>query len=368
MEVDASHGEPPVMTQRQVVVCIDDDAPVLSAIKRLLRHEPYEVITTLDPSEVMNLVGAREINLIIADQRMPSMLGTELLKTVRRKSPETICVILTGHADLSDIAGAMNDGAVDRLIRKPWDDLSFRKMIRDLLDRRPTAGLADEEVDPARGPGERVVLHLDCEGRRAAEILEQVSETLDGPQGPPARVVFVLDNLMKISGPLTVFLSGIVGRIINRGARAALVDGSGAAGTFFELVGGRLPLVVYRSEAELGPPRRVLVVEGKSDYLEYLRTLIESAGHECEGVASVGEAVRRLSARPFDLVLLDLVLPDAEGLEVARYILERQLPTPVVAISSALDRPAEASPQAGIGRRLSVPFSAREILDAIRDS
>src|SRR6185295_17866847 len=122
------------------------------------------------------LVGSREINLIIADQRMPLMLGTELLKSVRQQSPETICVILTGHADLSDIAGAMNDGAVDRLIRKPWDDLSFRRMIRDLLDRRPTAGLEDEQVDPSREPSERVVLHLDCEGRRAAEILEQVSE------------------------------------------------------------------------------------------------------------------------------------------------------------------------------------------------
>ena len=356
------------MTQRQVVVCIDDDVPVLAAIRRLLRHEPYEVITTVNPSEVLELVSCREVNLIIADQRMPSMLGTELLKTVRRRSPETICVILTGHADLSDIAGAMNDGAVDRLIRKPWDDLDFRKMIRDLLDRRPTAGLEDEEIDPRRPTPERVVRHLDCEGRRSAEILAQVSEILDGPQGPPARVVFVLDNLLKISGSLTVFLTGIVGRIVNRGARAALVDGSGAAGTFFELVGGRLPVVVYRSQDEMGPAKRVLVVEGKNDYLEYLRTLIESAGHACEAVRSVGEAISRLSSASFDLVLLDLVLPDAEGLEVARHILERQLAVPVVAISSALDRPGEASPQEGIRRRVSTPFCAREILEAIRDS
>src|SRR6266480_6297957 len=128
--------ETPVMRQqRQVVICIDDDPPVLSAIRRLLRHEPYEVLTTLDPAEVIRLVTSREVNLIVADQRMPLMLGTELLKTVRQHSPGTICVILTGHADLSDIAGAMNDGAVDRLIRKPWDDADFRKMIRELLDR-----------------------------------------------------------------------------------------------------------------------------------------------------------------------------------------------------------------------------------------
>jgi FixJ family two-component response regulator len=63
------------------------------------------------------------------------------------------------------------------------------------------------------------------------------------------------------------------------------------------------------------------------------------------------------------------VLPDAEGIEVARHILERQLMTPVIAISSVLDLGASGSPaEAGIRRRLSKPYSAREILDAIRDS
>jgi len=262
----------------------------------------------------------------------------------------------------------MNDGAVDRLIRKPWDDFNFRKMIRDLLDRRPTAGLDDREIGPEGPPAERLVRHLDCAGRASPEILAQVSETLDRPEGPPERVVFVLDNLLRLEGPLTACLSGIIARIVNRGARAALVDGSGAAGTFFELVGGRIPVVVFRSEAEMGPPKRVLVVEGKSDYLEYLRTLIESAGHRCEAVGSAAEAVSRLVSASFDLVLLDLVLPDAEGLEVARHILERQLSIPVIAISGDLNRPTPEPSQAGIRRQLSVPYSAREILDAIRDS
>jgi len=332
---------------------------VLSAIRRLLRHEPYEVLTTLDPAEVLRLVTSREVNLIVADQRMPLMLGTELLKTVRQHSPGTICVILTGHADLSDIAGAMNDGAVDRLIRKPWDDADFRKMIRDLLERRGAAAFLDEE-EP-RAPVERSIRRLDCGGKRTAEVLEQISETLDAPGGPPPRVVFVFDQLMGHLGSLNVLLSEVVGLIVKRGVRAALVDGTGTAGTFLELVGGRLPVVVYRSESEMGPSKRVLVVEDQSDNLEYLRALIESAGHECEAVSSVGEAVRRLSTTPFDLVLLDLVLPDAEGIEVARHILERGLTTPVVAISGFMsaEQKRPSTPR---------PYSAREILDAIRDS
>jgi CheY-like chemotaxis protein len=364
MESGKTILEDPVIQQRQVVICIDDDAPVLSAIRRLLRHEPYEVITTLDPAEVIRLVAAREVNLIIADQRMPQMLGTELLKSVRQRSPDTICVILTGHADLSDIAGAMNDGAVDRLIRKPWDDADFRKMIRDLLERRGAEAFLGDGAP--RPPLERVIRRLDCAQRRPEDVLGEISEILEAPGGPPPRIVFTFDNLMGLQGSLNVLLSEVVGLIAKRGARAALVDGTGTAGTFLELVGGRLPVVVYRSEAEMGPPKRVLVVEARRDNLEFLRALIESAGHECDAVGSVGEALQRLSSTTFDLVLLDLVLPDAEGIEVARHILERQLSTPVIAISGLLDRSSGDSQNRGTS--LPRPYSAREILDAIRDS
>src|SRR5205807_2555298 len=144
-------------------------------------------------------------NLIIADQRMPQMLGTELLKNVRQRSPETICVILTGHADLSDIAGAMNEGAVDRLIRKPRDDADFRTMIRDLLEKRGSASLLGEEAGRPP-PSERVVRRLDCAGRRASEVLREISETLDAPGGPPPRSVFVFDHLMGLLGSLNVLL------------------------------------------------------------------------------------------------------------------------------------------------------------------
>jgi DNA-binding NtrC family response regulator len=362
------------MTQRQVVVCIDDDPPVLSAIRRLLRHEFFEVVTTVNPKEVIDLVSSREVHLIIADQRMPSMLGTDLLKLVRQRSPSTICVILTGHADLSDIAGAMNDGAVDRLIRKPWDDQDFRAMIRGLLasGRGPSGGEAEEGLEappPEPGLQERIIKRLGCADRSPAEVLQEVSDVLHAPEGPPARVAFVFDDLLRLNGSLTVLLSEVVRWIIQSGVRAALVDGSGSAGNFLELVGGRLPLVVYRSEAELTPPKRILVVEDQEDSLEFLRTLIESAGHHCEAVGSVEEAIRRLDLNSFDLVLLDLVLPDAEGIDVARHILEKQLETPVIAISGFLDRWTDGSiAQAGIHKQLAKPYRAREILDAIRDS
>ena len=166
-----------------------------------------------------------------------------------------------------------------------------------------------------------------------------------------------LDPLLRDAAAAGVYVSAHPDAIRRMGTKEVLVDTrsmSWSADTH-----------VYRSVDEMGPPKRVLVVEAKSENLEYLRALIESAGHECDAVSSVGEAIQRLSATAFDLVLLDLVLHDAEGIEVARHILERGLTTPVVAISGLLDR-ASGSPEAhGTAPR---PYSAREILDAIRNS
>lgn len=358
------------MGEKPLVVCIDDDPPVLAAIRRLFRREPYEVITKVDPHEVLDLIEMRSVDLIIADQRMPAILGTDLLKTIRQKSPRTACVILTGHADLSDIAGAMNEGAVDRLIRKPWNDEDFRKMIRQILSQRsdwrePRTGKSDDE-DEQRPP--RVLRRVNCSHRRVADVLADLSEAVEDPASA-AGVVLAFDDLPMLEGSLNVLLTEVVRLIIRKGIRATLVDGSGAAGAFLELVGGRLPLVVYRSEKELAPPKKILVVEDQPENLEYLKTLIEFAGHECIAVGSVGAAIGRLASTSFDLVLLDLVLPDAEGIEVARHILERQLETPVVAISEFLDSwKDDRTAEAGIWVQLSRPYRAREILDAIRDS
>ncbi|HLF93029.1 MAG TPA: response regulator [Planctomycetota bacterium] len=364
------------MARTRVVMCIDDDPPVLSAIRRLLRNEPYELITTVDPRRVLEVVSERHVDLIVADQRMPSMPGTELLKQIREKSPGTIGVILTGHADLSDIAGAMNEGAVDRLIRKPWDDEDFRRMIRGLLDpdRKPGMGAVPAEEassprDGAASPPETIQRQVDCSGRRTAEVLTEITDLICRPEGPPERVVIVFENLLAVIGSLNVLLLEVVRMLVKFGVRAALIDGSGAAGTFLELVGGRIPVVVYSSTSEMSAPKSILVVEDHPENLEYLRALIESAGHRCDAVGSVAEAVRRLKDARFDLVLLDLMLPDADGVEVARYILDRGLKVPVIAVSGFLDRWGDESfSEVGIRRQVSKPYRAREILDAIRDS
>ena len=112
----------------------------------------------------------------------------------------------------------------------------------------------------------------------------------------------------------------------------------------------------------------ILLVEDDAAIAFMLTDVLESTGYQVREASTGAEARGMVEQLRPDLIILDLVLPDAEGLEVARHILERQLAIPVVAISNVLDRPTEASSQEGIRRRVSMPFSARQILDAIRDS
>ncbi len=352
------------MVSKPLLICVDDDPPVLSAIRRLLRHEPFELITTVDPQEALARIGDRRVDLVIADQRMPTMAGTELLRAVRARSPDTIGVILTGHADLSEVATAMNEGAVDRLIRKPWSDTGFRELLHALLAEREGARRRAEGVEPPDVPPPSI-RPLECGGRTAAQVMSDLASMLPAAGREAPRVVVSFQQLMKLRGSITALLKEVIQELLSSGARATLIDGSGTAGVFLELVGGSFPVVVYRSPAEVPPPKRILVVEGQKDSLDFLRVLLESAGHHCETAASAGDARRVLHERPFDLVLLDLAVPDAESLDVARHILEEGLRTSVIAVSGAL---ADDYAGLGIRKHLEKPFRAREILDAIRDS
>jgi CheY-like chemotaxis protein len=350
-----------------LVVCVDDEPPILSAVRRVLRHEPYELVTTTSAQEALDLLDRREVSVVIADQRMPDMTGVRLLEAVRKKSPRTACVILTGYAEAGDITAAMNAGTVQRLVKKPWEDAALRRVVSELLREREMGTPAAPGAEPPRPA--RTVVRLECGGRRPDDVLAEAARLLEAAPGRSARLTLVLDNLKDLCGSLTGFLTELARRLVASGLRAALVDGSGYAGSFLEIVGGMLPLVVYSSESELAEPRRVLVVEDQEESMNYLLALIEAAGHSCSVAGSVADAIRKLDSEPFDLVLLDLVLPDADGIDVARHVLERHLRIPVIAVSGYLDRWADASyARAGIRRHLSKPVRVKDILDAIRNS
>lgn len=125
-------GEPPAVTRKPVVLCVDDEPPVLSALKRTLNDDTYEVWTTNDPHRAVEWVKAGLVKVLIVDQRMPDMKGTELLQAAQEYSPNTARILLTAFPG-DPLVVESRGRAQLALIGKPWDDGALRKVIRERL-------------------------------------------------------------------------------------------------------------------------------------------------------------------------------------------------------------------------------------------
>ena len=131
---------------RHVLVLVDDEPQILSALGRELRRTSWEVLSTDLPGRALDWVDTREVSLIISDQRMPAMKGTELLAEIRRRSPATALMLLTAFPDAA--AEPELRTFTDALISKPWDPGMLARTIGDLLRERETWEL-EERVQRA---------------------------------------------------------------------------------------------------------------------------------------------------------------------------------------------------------------------------
>lgn len=123
------------LKRRHTVVCVDDDLATLAAMKRQLRDEPYDVMTTTDPDVALEWIRDLDVGVLVTDQRMPVKTGGELLREVETMSPSTLSVVLTGYAEQVLAMPEMERSA--RLIfSKPWDAGEFRRAILELLRER----------------------------------------------------------------------------------------------------------------------------------------------------------------------------------------------------------------------------------------
>lgn len=117
------------------ILFVDDEENVLRSLKRLLRKEPYNILIATSGEEALALLEKSTIHLVVSDQRMPSMSGTELLQKVKERWPDTVRVILSGYADMSVIVDSINQGEVYRLLAKPWNDEELKMAIKQCLEQ-----------------------------------------------------------------------------------------------------------------------------------------------------------------------------------------------------------------------------------------
>ena len=125
------------MVQKKSLI-VDDDALIRLSLKRLFEKEGFIVLTASSGSSALKIMEEETPDIVVLDVRLPDASGIDLLKTIKEVNPETVVIMITGHADIKSSVEAMKMGACD-FLEKPLDFANIGNILRALKKGKPPA-------------------------------------------------------------------------------------------------------------------------------------------------------------------------------------------------------------------------------------
>ncbi|NJD24777.1 MAG: response regulator [Betaproteobacteria bacterium] len=142
-----------MLEKKGCILCVDDEPNILRSLTWLLQRE-FEVHTATGAREALDLIGRHDFDVIISDQRMPGMSGSELLREAALVSPRAMRILLTGYSDLPAMLRSVNDSEVYRFINKPWKINELPQIVGEAAAIARSSGIAETLLVP--GPEDAV--------------------------------------------------------------------------------------------------------------------------------------------------------------------------------------------------------------------
>ncbi|MEX8519733.1 MAG: EAL domain-containing protein [Leptothrix sp. (in: b-proteobacteria)] len=118
-------------TAMSTLLLVDDDPAILASLKRLLQREHYVLLTAASGEDALALLAEHQVGVILTDQRMPGMTGTEFLARARVMHPDTVRMVLSSNTGLDSLTEAINRGEIFRFLTKPWNESDLLETIRE---------------------------------------------------------------------------------------------------------------------------------------------------------------------------------------------------------------------------------------------
>jgi EAL domain-containing protein (putative c-di-GMP-specific phosphodiesterase class I)/CheY-like chemotaxis protein len=225
-----------VQARRRSLLLVDDEANIVSALKRLLRPDGYDILTASSGEQGLELLAQQPVDVIISDQRMPGLNGADFLRQARKLRPDTIRIMLSGYTELQSVTEAVNEGAIYKFLTKPWNDEQLRAHLRDAFLLREIAD------DNARLHMEvRNANHeLASANRRMEQLLHQMQRQIARDEISLGVAREILQQLpLPVIGlddeGMIAFINGAAGRVFQR---AGALLGNEACAVLPELFAG----------------------------------------------------------------------------------------------------------------------------------
>ncbi|MFT5446975.1 MAG: EAL domain-containing protein (putative c-di-GMP-specific phosphodiesterase class I) [Gammaproteobacteria bacterium] len=137
------------------LLIVDDEEPVRRALERLLRRDGYKILSAGDAGAAAHLLETTPVDVILCDQDMPGLSGTQFLMETANRYPNQRRMMISGRFQSQDVAEAIDAGAIHKFMMKPWDDnilsadvrASFRQLFVELQGESVRESPIDLQVE-----------------------------------------------------------------------------------------------------------------------------------------------------------------------------------------------------------------------------
>lgn len=116
------------------LLILDDEINILHTLKRVLRKEPYRLITASRCDEALSIIESAPPTVILSDYLMPGMNGLQFMSEAKKKAPDALLLIFSGYADMDALVKAIQERGIYHFIPKPWEDDFLKLEIRRAME------------------------------------------------------------------------------------------------------------------------------------------------------------------------------------------------------------------------------------------
>ena len=127
-------------TGARTLLLVDDDRFMLGVLNDMLIGQPYRVLSACSGEEALQVLSHEPVEVILCDQAMPGMRGTEVLAEAAARYPKTVRLMLSGQPDLTDIEAAIKSGVADGHYIKPLGARALREQLDEAFRLQSARG------------------------------------------------------------------------------------------------------------------------------------------------------------------------------------------------------------------------------------
>ena len=330
------------MAEKKSILIVDDDEGICRSLTLIFEKKGYKTDTAGTGKEAVDKAQGRFFNLALLDIKLPDTEGVELLAPLKEMHPDMVMITITGYASLETAIRALNHGA-SAYITKPLNMDEVLAIVREALDKQQLTfekRQADEALKRANYELKQTVEELKKANRK---ILEQQKSVIEEER---------LKVLLQMSGatahelnqPLTALLGSIELMRMRKDSPEKIIGTIERAGQrMADIVKKTLAIRRYETRPypgeswiiNLDQKTSTLLVEDSDEDFEMVEACLRDQKQiDLSRARDIDEAMKTVKQGQVDLILLDYILPDGNGLDFLKRLNKKGIEVPVIVITA----------------------------------